>query len=323
MLNTDLYNPVNKTRMTQADFIKNNRGIDDGKDLPEEMLIGIYEDIANKEIRMKDEIDLSGLQQSGGFVGALAGVGRDLQREAYMLESEGMATKTEGLFRSMLRSQRRGGAAARAEQFYSASHFEHVRPMFTVAWMSILAGVSAPLQSSEEADLISKSLEGFKLAIKIVCLFDLELERNAFVTTLAKFTFLNNFGEMKSKNVEAIKALLDVAIVDGNYLKGSWREVIACVSQLERFQLITSGVDSSSLPELGRRPGQTPTKSSRGGRRQSVLSAKPTVEVANETKSAGITIAADRIFSTSNTLSGVSCLQLPTMQHMTAHANFI
>lgn len=151
----------------------------------------------------------------------------------------------------MVRGQRRGAGAA--EQFHSASHFEHVKPMFEVAWMSILAGISGPLQDSEDIDLITLSLKGFKQAIKIACLFDLELERNAFVTTLAKFTFLNNLGEMRAKNVEAIKTLLDVAMVDGNYLKGSWREVLTCVSQLERFQLIAQGVDSQSVPELGRR----------------------------------------------------------------------
>jgi brefeldin A-inhibited guanine nucleotide-exchange protein len=126
--------------------------------------------------------------------------------------------------------------------------------MFEVAWMPILAGISGPLQDSDDLELITLSLDGFKQAIKIVCLFDLELERNAFVTTLAKFTFLNNFGEMRPKNVEAIKTLLNVAMVDGNYLKGSWREVLTCVSQLERFQLIAQGVDSQALPELGRKP---------------------------------------------------------------------
>lgn len=151
----------------------------------------------------------------------------------------------------MVRGQRRGAGRA-PEQFYTASHFEHVKPMFEVAWMPILAGISGPLQDSDDMDLITLSLKGFKQAIKIVCLFDLELERNAFVTTLAKFTFLNNLGEMKAKNVEAIKTLLDVAMVDGNYLKGSWREVLTCVSQLERFQLIAQGVDSLAVPELGR-----------------------------------------------------------------------
>jgi brefeldin A-inhibited guanine nucleotide-exchange protein len=140
-----------------------------------------------------------------------------------------------------MRSQRKGSRSS--DQFYSASHFVHVRPMFEVAWIPVLAGISGPLQQTEDMGVVELCLDGFKNAIRIVCFFDLELERNAFVTTLAKFTFLNNLGEMKAKNMEAIKTLLDVAVNEGNNLKGSWHEVLSCVSQLEHMQLISSGVD--------------------------------------------------------------------------------
>lgn len=139
-----------------------------------------------------------------------------------------------------MRSQRKG---PQGPQFFSASHFVHVKPMFEVAWLSFLAGLSGPLQETEDNEIVELCLDGFKTAIRIACFFDLELERNAFVTTLAKFTFLNNLGEMKTKNMEAIKALLDIAVTEGNNLKGSWREVLQCVSQLEHMQLITSGHD--------------------------------------------------------------------------------
>lgn len=147
-----------------------------------------------------------------------------------------------------MRAQRKGSRGS--DQFFSASHFVHVRPMFEVAWIPFLAGISGPLTDTDDLEVVELCLEGFKCAIRIVCFFDLELERNAFVTTLAKFTFLNNLGEMKAKNMEAIKALLDVAVSEGNYLRGSWQEVLTCVSQLERMQLISSGID---LPESGRR----------------------------------------------------------------------
>lgn len=39
-------------QMTKADFIRNNRGIDDGKDLPEEYLGSIYDKIVKNEIKM-------------------------------------------------------------------------------------------------------------------------------------------------------------------------------------------------------------------------------------------------------------------------------
>ncbi len=268
----------------------------------------MYDEIQNHEIKMKDEVAApTPVAPSSGLANAIATVGRDLQREAYVLQSEGMANKTEALFRTMVRAQRRIGPQQRAaaEQFFSASHFEHVKPMFEVAWMPFLAGISGPLQESDDAEVVEKCLEGFRDAIKIVSLFGLELERNAFVTTLAKFTFLNNLGEMKSKNVEAIKTLLGVAHSEGNYLKGSWREVLTCVSQLERFQLISGGLDGRQLPELGRRGGASAASaaSANGRARQPSL---PNSEVVQAGASSEVTVAADMVFSSSASLSGTA-----------------
>ena len=39
--------------MEKADYIKMNRGINDQKDLPEEYLSAIYDEIAGNEIKMK------------------------------------------------------------------------------------------------------------------------------------------------------------------------------------------------------------------------------------------------------------------------------
>ncbi|KAG0150678.1 hypothetical protein CROQUDRAFT_651889 [Cronartium quercuum f. sp. fusiforme G11] len=298
MLNTDAHSPQVKNRMTKHEFLRNNRGINQGADLPEEYLSAVYDEILADEIRMKDEVEAAvGVQHvPSGLAGSIATVGRDLQKEAYVLQSAGMANKTEILFRTLLRGQRN---TRESDVFFEASHFKHVRPMFEVVWMPLLAGISDPLQNSDQMDMITLSLNGFKQAIKIVCLFDLELERNAFVTTLAKFTFLNNLGEMKPKNVEAIKTLLDVAMIDGNYLKGSWKDVLACVSQLERFQFISQGVDVGRGPELTRRgsTSKTATKSKYK---------KPSEEVTGAAGASHITHAADMVFSSSRALSGTA-----------------
>jgi brefeldin A-inhibited guanine nucleotide-exchange protein len=97
MLNTDAHSPQIKNRMTKADFIKNNRGINDGESLPEEFLNSIFHDIQSNEIRMKDEVDATiNLPSAGpGLANVLANVGRDLQKEAYVMQSNGMANKTE------------------------------------------------------------------------------------------------------------------------------------------------------------------------------------------------------------------------------------
>jgi brefeldin A-inhibited guanine nucleotide-exchange protein len=45
--------------MSADDFIRNNRGIDDGKDLPEEFLRSLFERISKSEIKMEeDNLDL-------------------------------------------------------------------------------------------------------------------------------------------------------------------------------------------------------------------------------------------------------------------------
>ena len=63
MLNTDLHNPnlPQAKRMTKEQFLRNNKGINDGKDLPSEYLENLYEDIKSDQIKMDIDIsDISG-----------------------------------------------------------------------------------------------------------------------------------------------------------------------------------------------------------------------------------------------------------------------
>ncbi|TIA76225.1 hypothetical protein E3P91_00163 [Wallemia ichthyophaga] len=303
LLNTDAYNPQNKRRMTKEEFIKNNRGINDGSDLPEDYLIQVYDDIHSDEIRMKDEMHLHNAPPppNSNIVNVLSGADKSYQREQNSMRSEGMANKTEALFKSMLRAQRRSGIK-NGETYFSASHYEHVKPMFEVAWMAILSAMSGPLQDSDDNETVVICLQGFASAIKISCLFDLELERNAFVTMLAKFTHLNNLAEMKPKHVDAVKVLLEVAMHEGNYLKGSWKEILGCVSQLERFHLISNGVDlSAENNDVGGRPrsGSTTRKSSNIPRHL-----VPAESVAADGRALQVTGRGDMVFAATQMLSG-------------------
>lgn len=55
MLNTDLHNPQVKSKMSLSQFIKNNRGIDDGGNLDDEYLAHIYNSIKTREIVLPEE----------------------------------------------------------------------------------------------------------------------------------------------------------------------------------------------------------------------------------------------------------------------------
>ena len=97
MLNTDAHNPQIKpqNRMTKPQFFRNTSGINDNTDIPEEVVSSIYDDITNNEIRMKDEIEAALPSSGPGLAGTLVNVGRNLQKEAYVVQTSNMANKTE------------------------------------------------------------------------------------------------------------------------------------------------------------------------------------------------------------------------------------
>ncbi|PYI09889.1 guanyl-nucleotide exchange factor [Aspergillus sclerotiicarbonarius CBS 121057] len=325
MLNTDQHSAkIKGLRMTKEDFIKNNRGINDNQDLPNEYLSSIYEEIAKNEIVLDTEREHAanlGIPTSTPTAGGLASragqvfatVGRDIQGEKYTQASEEMANKTEQLYRSLIRAQRKTAVKEALSRFIPATSVQHVGSMFNVTWMSFLSGLSAPMQDTQYLEIIRLCMGGMKLAIRISCAFELETPRVAFVTALAKFTNLGNVREMVAKNVEALKALLDVALTEGNHLKGSWREILTCVSQLDRLQLLSDGVDEGSLPDVSR--ARIVTQPSSDGSRKSMQASRrprprsingPTAfrtEVAMESRSAEMIRGVDRIFTNTANLS--------------------
>ena len=134
--------------------------------------------------------------------------------------------------------------------FTTATDHEHVKPMFKLAWTPLLAAFSVGLQDCDDPEISLLCLEGIRCAIRIACIFHLELERNAFVQALARFTLLtanSSVSEMKSKNIDCIKTLISVAHTDGNYLGSSWLDILKCISQLELAQMIGTGVKNQFL----------------------------------------------------------------------------
>jgi hypothetical protein len=64
MLTTDLHSTKVKKKMTVEEFVKNNRGINDNKDLPREYLEGVYAAIEKNEIKMKGQVAAAKLDKS-------------------------------------------------------------------------------------------------------------------------------------------------------------------------------------------------------------------------------------------------------------------
>ena len=321
MLNTDQHSvKIKGLRMTVNDFIKNNRGINDNSNLPDEYLTGIYNEIAENEIVLNTERETAaalGIAAQPAAAGIASRVGqaflqagRDLQREAYAQASEEMSKKAEQRLRNMIRSQRKTTAKNGMPKFIPATSFKHVGPMFDVTWMSFFSGLSGQMQTTQNIEVIKLCMEGIKLAIQIACLFDLDTPRTAFVTALASFTNLGNLSEMMAKNLEALKVLIEVALSEGNMLKASWRDVLTCVSQLDRFQLISGGVDEGVVPDVNRaRIQRAPANAARrqpNRLRPAAVASNSSyhVEIAHESRSSDMIRKVDQIFTSTAQLSG-------------------
>jgi brefeldin A-inhibited guanine nucleotide-exchange protein len=67
---------------------------------------------------------------------------------------------------------------------------------------------------------------------------------------------------MKQKNIESIKALIEIARSEANHLQDSWFQILQCISHLEQLQLLGSGASPYQPEDDDVKPKQvsTPTK---------------------------------------------------------------
>ncbi|KAJ1556021.1 guanine nucleotide exchange protein for ADP-robosylation factor [Cladochytrium tenue] len=253
MLNTDQHNPQVKKRMTEADFVKNNR-----KDASQ-----------------------------------------------YAMVSENMAMKTEAIFQTIIKTGRRGqsGSGAPSPQstsgmpasFVVASHFEHVKPMFQMSWMNIVAALSVVIHETDDQDVATLALEGFKHCVKIAALFDLEEERKSIISTLSGFTHVPNLLDVKLKHVYGIKSLVEIALASSDHIGDSWMDIVLAVSQLEKIQQLGAEL-------LNNRQSRTV---SANGKPVKMINE----EAASLASSQAMTLAVDRLFTSSSTLSGKAIVE--------------
>ncbi|KAK7349618.1 hypothetical protein VNO77_07120 [Canavalia gladiata] len=238
MLNTDAHNPMVKDKMSADDFIRNNRGIDDGKDLPEGYLRSLFERLSRKEIKMKED-DVAPQQKQAVSPNRLLGLDSILNIVIPKRAEESMET-SDDLIRHM-QEQFKEKARKTESVYYAATDVVILKFMIEVCWAPMLAAFSVPLDQSDDEVVISLCLEGFRYAIHVTSAISMKTHRDAFVTSLAKFTSLHSPADIKQKNVDAIKAIVAIADEDGNYLQEAWEHILTCVSRFEHLHLLGEG----------------------------------------------------------------------------------
>lgn len=246
MLNTDAHNSMVKDKMTKADFIRNNRGIDNGKDLAEDYLGALYDQIVKNEIRMNANSSAPQSKQENslnkllGFDGILNLVWK--QTEEKPLGANGYQIRH-------IQEQFKANSLKSEAVYYAVADPTILRFMVEVCWGPMLAAFSVTLDRIDDKEATSQCLQGFRHAVHVTAVMGMQTQRDAFVTTVAKFTYLHCAADMKQKNVDAVKAIISIAIEDGNYLQEAWEHILTCLSRFEHLQLLGDGApyDLSSL----------------------------------------------------------------------------
>ncbi|KAF0935706.1 hypothetical protein E2562_035754 [Oryza meyeriana var. granulata] len=201
MLNTDAHNTMVKDKMSKSDFIRNNRGIDDGKDLPEDYLSTLYDQIVKNEIKMSADSSVPQSKQPSSVIKLLG-----LDNIINLVNWKQAEDKALGANDLLIKNIQ--------EKFKAKS---------------------------------GKSESIFHVITDTTILrFMMETQRDAFVTSVAKFTYLHCAADMKQKNVDAVKAIISIAIEDGDYLQDSWEHVLTCLSRFEHLHLLGEGAPTDA-----------------------------------------------------------------------------
>ncbi|XP_051129632.1 brefeldin A-inhibited guanine nucleotide-exchange protein 2-like [Andrographis paniculata] len=238
MLNTDAHNPTVKNKMSAEDFIRNNRGIDDGKDLPEEYMRSLFERISKSEIKMKDD-ELSIQHKQSMNSNRMLGLDAILNIVIRKRSEDSLETGDELM--KLMQEQFNEKAYKSESTYYPAVDVVILKFMIEACWAPMLAAFSVPLDRSDDEVIISLCLEGFRIAIHITAAMAMAMHRDAFITSLAKFTSLHSPVDIKQKNIDAIKVMVAIADEDGNYLQEAWEHVLTCVSRFDHLRVLGEG----------------------------------------------------------------------------------
>lgn len=179
MLNTDLHNPqVKKNKMSKEQFVKNNRGIDNGKDLPKRFLEEIYEDIAQHPMHIKGTRFLPPTKSRDASISHV-----DLENDKFRVSLSKSVAQFEELLKDL------------SQSYYSFNFVgidtcispDLIKLLFERVWFYLLA-LSTSILGDNQSDLsmTMQCLDLLRFSISTCLFLDMPVERQAFCNQLFK-----------------------------------------------------------------------------------------------------------------------------------------
>ncbi|RLN27471.1 hypothetical protein C2845_PM05G17090 [Panicum miliaceum] len=215
MLNTDLHNPQVKKKMSEEDFIRNNRAINDKKDLPREYLSELFHSISSNAITV--------------FSTTAASVEMTPSRWADLVKR------------------------SRAMDHFTPCDFKHKlsREVFIAISGPTVATLAAIFDWADDEETLNQCVEGL-VSVARIARYGLEDVLDELLCCLCKFTTLLNpyatteetlftfSNELKPRM--ATLALFTIANRFGESVRGAWKNVVDCLLKLKRLKLLPPSV---------------------------------------------------------------------------------
>ncbi|CAN8273142.1 unnamed protein product [Cochlearia groenlandica] len=224
LLNTDHHNTQVKKKMTEKDFIRNNRCINGGADLPREYLSELYHSICDSEIQMIPD------------------------------QGTGFQMMTASRWISVIYKSKETIPYIQCD---TASHLD--RDMFYIVSGPTIAATSVVFEQAEQEDVLQRCVDGLLAIAKLSAYYHMNSVLDDLVVSLCKFTpFFASLsvdeavlalGEDARARM-ATEAVFLIANKYGDYISSSWKNILECVLSLQKLQILPAHIASDAADDM-------------------------------------------------------------------------
>lgn len=225
MLNTDQHNAQVKKKMTEEDFIRNNRRINGGNDLPRDFLSELYHSICENEIRMiPEQAAAASVMTRSHWIGL---VHRSKQSAPYIFCD-------------------------------SAPYLDY--DMFTILSGPTIAAISVVFDHVEQDSVLQTCVDGYLALAKVSASYNFIDSLDDLVVSLCGFTnllvpsfvdeeFILAFGD-DAKARMATVAVFSIANRYGDQIRSGWKNILDCILSLNMLGLLPARLASDAVDDL-------------------------------------------------------------------------
>ncbi|RLN49010.1 hypothetical protein BBJ28_00015292, partial [Nothophytophthora sp. Chile5] len=179
MLNTDLHSDHIAKKMSLEEFVRNNRGINAGQDLPTEYLTDLYYNILEKEIQMQH--DVSDFMES-----SFSTVDR------YSLQWDGVLKRSENVV---------GASFTSNTSILKLRAGLYEKDMFNLISESAIKSILLSFEKTCDLSTMERALKGLSNCAKIMLYYDMSDEFNKIMGSLASYFLTFAHGILSGEKV--------------------------------------------------------------------------------------------------------------------------